>query len=114
MGVEGFQRAQFAVNLSDVFRRCNADVNRSGGGRGDHVDSRSTADLADIESDAAFGIHELRDFKNLVSQLDYGALAFFEIQSRVRGDSSDLKLVFANTLADCLDRAMQSIGRLKH
>src|SRR6266550_3989229 len=114
MRVEWFQRAQFAINLSAVFRRCQSDVNGSCGGCGDHVHSCAAANFSDVECYAALWIHQLRYFKNLMRELDDGALTFFEIKAGMCGDSGDLERVFAHAFTRCLDRAMQSVRRLKH
>ena len=47
-------------------------------------------------------------------KLDNCVLTLFEIKAGVCSDSGDLERVFAHALARCLDRAMQSVSRLKH
>ena len=114
MRVEPLQRGQFAFNLGHIFRGCNANVNCGRCGCGDHIRPCSTTDLADIQSDATSFVRELRNFKDLMSEFDNRAVTFFEIQTGMRCNASDLNRIFADSLACCFHRAMQSVCRLEH
>jgi len=114
MAIEGFERAQLLVYTGGVFHFGDADIEHRGSFGGNDVDSSPAFDEAGVEGEATLQIDHLRYKINQAGEFEDGALAFFEIESGVRGFAGDFDVIFADAFARGLDRAVESVRRLEH
>src|ERR1700735_341193 len=112
MLVEGFERAQLAIDSGGLPRSLDANIHPHRGLGGNYIRTRSTFNHARVYRQALAQIIHLGNYADLARQFENGAVPFPGVESRMRGDAVHAQPVLAHALARSLDGTSKSGGGL--
>ena len=106
LAIDRLERAHLAIDLGGIAQAFHANINVGAGFGGNHVGAGASANDADVQGQSSLRFPKRCDTRDLVRQLDNGALAFEGIEPRMRGLAGNADGIFSNPFAGGLQRAL--------